>query len=533
MKIFFRNLLYIVLLTVVVVRCAQRGNPSGGPVDIEPPVIKKIAPANYTANFVNQKITIEFDEYITLKDLQQQLVVSPPLEYRPIIKPQGGVARKLTIEIQDTLKDDTTYVLNFGEAIVDNNEANAYPFFRYVFSTGAVIDSLTLEGRVANAYEYVTDDFVSVLLYEINEQYTDSAVYNLEPNYVLNTRDSLLNFKMQNLRAGRYKMLALKETSSNLRFNPEIDKIGFVSGEVQLPNQESYELRLFTEKKKNEVKKVYQVTQNRIDVAYTGNRELLVIEPLVADQILQSRITKLDETDTLNYWYRKAPGIDSIQFLTSMGSMRDTFNIKFKKLQKDTLTISKQGKFSLGTNPSLKASTPMEQVDKSLVKVLDRDSTEVPFDIQLDKFKNRFEVVMKTSELQQYKLELLPDAVRDFYGATNPDTLNFNFATRSLIELATVIVDLKGGTQFPVVVQLVSASGQKLLAQEVARENKRMLFEFLDPAEFQVRIIYDTNDNGKYDTGDFLKGIQPERVYYTPAFSVQSNWEYVQTINLE
>ena len=116
-----RNRLHIYLSTIVIaillVQCAKRGTPSGGPIDESAPVVVGASPENYTTGFKNQKIEITFDEYIKLQDLQQQLVISPPLEYRPVITPQGGVSKKLTIEITDTLQDNTTYVLNFGQTI--------------------------------------------------------------------------------------------------------------------------------------------------------------------------------------------------------------------------------------------------------------------------------------------------------------------------------------------------------------------------------------------------------------------------------
>ncbi|OUS15582.1 hypothetical protein A9Q93_06490, partial [Nonlabens dokdonensis] len=120
-----KNLLYITIalcIALSLIQCAKRGSPTGGPVDEEPPVILRIFPDNYTRNFKKQIIEIEFDEFVKLNDLQKQLVISPPLKSRPIISPQGSPSKKITIEITDTLQDNTTYVLNFGESIVDNNE---------------------------------------------------------------------------------------------------------------------------------------------------------------------------------------------------------------------------------------------------------------------------------------------------------------------------------------------------------------------------------------------------------------------------
>jgi hypothetical protein len=515
------------------VSCAQRGNPTGGPKDITPPKTVRVSPPNYSVNFENQEIRIRFDEYIKFKDLQKQLVISPPLDNRPVITPQGGVAREIRIQIQDTLKENTTYVLNFGQSVVDNNEENAFPYLKYVFSTGPVIDSLTLNGRVSNAFEFKTDDFVNVLLYEVTETYTDSAIYNLPPDYVLNTLDSLSTFTLENLRAGQYRMIALKEKSTNLRFDPLSDKIGFVNGVISVPDSTIYDLRIYDPVPPAEVKRAFQVSPHRIDIGFVGARDSVDIIPFNQNDILESRFTKFEKKDTLNYWFKAREGLDSLLMLARYRGIEDTLKIKFKQLAKDTLKLSQYGQFSLREPVAFQASTLLTNLDESKFMLIDRDSATMSFDIQLDSLRNVFEVNFEKQESQRYTLTMFPGAVEDFLGNKTADTLSFNYSTKKIIELANIFVTLEKGENFPVLVQVLDASSKKVIAEKRAASNEEVAFNFLDPGTFQLRVIYDTNDNGKYDPGNFLLGIQPERVQYSAEFPVQANWDDMRTINLE
>jgi hypothetical protein len=134
-KSLVQNLLLFFVL-VAIASCANRGTPSGGEKDTEPPQIIKSEPENFSINFKEKEIRIYFNEYIKIKNLQKQLIISPPMEYQPDITPLGTASKYIRIKILDTLQPNTTYAFNFGQSIVDNNEENPYPYYRYVFSTG-------------------------------------------------------------------------------------------------------------------------------------------------------------------------------------------------------------------------------------------------------------------------------------------------------------------------------------------------------------------------------------------------------------
>ncbi|MEN8815858.1 MAG: Ig-like domain-containing protein [Nonlabens sp.] len=534
MKKHLSNIFLVILIALTFIQCAKRGRPTGGPLDEQPPVILRAFPDNYSRNFKNQVIEIEFDEFVKLKDLQKQLVISPPLKTRPIISPQGSASKKITIEITDTLQDNTTYVLNFGESIVDNNEENPYPFYKYVFSTGNVIDSLTLKGKITDALNYKAEEFVSVLLYEVNETYTDSVIYKESPRYVLNTLDSLTTFTMENLKEGTYKMVALKEKNSDLKFDPKRDKIGFVSGTVSVPSDKVHELRMYQQELDPSIKRITQQAESRLYVGYTGNIEDLIIEPIQKKSLIQqSRLTQLEKKDTLQYWYRPKIEQDSAIFTTTLEGKVEEFNVRLKELDKDSLVIKKGSEFSLRNAASFTASTPIEKIDMTLMKLIDKDSVEISFTTRLDSLKNKAYLDFEKKEEQKYNLTMLPGTFTDFYGEMNTDTLSYNYTTKKENAYGNFSITLSGGSSFPVIIQ-VTKKDLTIEAELSVNENGTYDIFYLNPGDYYIRVVYDTNGNGKYDPGNFLKGLQPEEVVYNPELiQLQANWDRRYTLNLK
>lgn len=519
-------------MTILLVQCAKRGNPTGGPVDEEPPIILRAYPDNYSVNFNAQEIEITFDEYVKLQDLQKQLVVSPPLKNRPIVTPQGSASKKITITITDTLAPNTTYTLNFGQSIVDNNESNPYPFFRYVFSTGTYIDSLQLKGKITDAFNYKADDFVNVLLYKMDEEYTDSLVFKGPPLYVLNTLDSLKTFTMENLAAGEYRLVGIKENNSDLKFNPRTDKIGYVTKAVKVPSDEVYELKMYQPELDASVKKITHEGKTKLYVAYTGKLDSLNVVSQEKDLFTKTRITKLEKTDTLQFWFQPVIEKDSIFLDLNYKDFEDFKKVTIKERFSDSLIVTKQRDLSLSGPLVLTASTPIDAFDLSKFKVMDKDSVAIEFDARLDALKNELTIDFEKDEVQRYNIEVLPGAIIDFYGETT-DTLAFNGTTRSTADYGNMEITLSSGTQWPAIVQIVKED-LTVINEQIAVDNGVYAFENLSPGSYLIRVIYDTNANGRYDTGNFLKGLQPETVVYLPELiTLQANWDVRETVILK
>lgn len=531
---YLRVFLGILMLTLFIAGCASRGRPSGGEKDILPPEIEKESPKNFKTNFKGDEIKIYFNEYVKIKDLQKQLIISPPMNTQPVITPQGSASQYITIKIKDTLKENTTYAFNFGNSIVDNNEENPFQYYRYVFSTGATIDSLNIKGAVFDAEARNADSFISVMLYEVDSSYTDSIVYKEKPKFVTNTLDSLTTFTVDNIKAGTYKIVALKDENGNFTYEPKVDKIGFYESEITVPTEENFDITLFKEVSEFKVLKPKQMSEQRIVFPFEGELEDVDIE-IQSDSIknLDYRITRDKNTDSLYYWYKPKVKIDSVSFLVKSQSFTETFSYKFRKADKDSLIITSEPKGSLSFNEiiTLEATTPFAKIDTTKIKLIDNDSARVAYSIEFDKMLNQYKFNIDKKESQRYQMEVLPNAITDFYGAVN-DTLNFSFSTRKKSDFGNVRVKLINA-KLPLIVQLTNEKNE-VLYEKYADEFPVVEFTDIETKKYQVRAIFDVNKNRKFDTGNYLKKIKPERISYMKGFvDVRANFDYNEELILK
>ncbi len=513
----FIRAFYILFFTLILVSCANRGTPSGGEIDEEPPVIEDEFPKNFTTNFNAEEIIIYFDEYVKIKDVRKQLIISPPMDTDPVIYPLGGASKYISIKIKDTLQENTTYAFNFGESIVDNNEENPYPYYRYVFSTGDTIDSLSVKGYVEDALLDKPDTFISVMLYEVDSTYSDSIVYKDKPRYITNTLDSLTTFSIDNIKAGTYKLVALKDKNGNYKFDQKNDKIGFVEEYITVPTNESYELTLFKEQTNFKAFKPKQEGASKIVFPYEGDYESMRIKVLDhTPENYQTRIVKDPKTDTLFYWYKPKFEIDTTFFVVTNEKYIDTFKHRFRKLDEDSLVIKTISSRNLTFDQdfTLEGSVPFANVDQSKIKLIDKDSVEVNFEVKYDSILNRYSFLINKEEGQRYDFTMLPETFTDFYEGVNKDTLRYNIRTKMKSEYGNIRVNLRNA-KLPLIVQLVNDRGE-VLYERYAKESPVVDFTDLIPKKYYLRVIFDENENGKYDTGNFLLGIQPERVSYAP-----------------
>ncbi len=532
----FLSGIFLLCLALALHQCARRGSPTGGPKDTEPPVLLRAEPENLSTNFKGNKIRLYFDEYIKLQDIQNKLIVSPPFKYPPEISPQGGASKYVEVVIKDTLKENTTYTLNFGESIVDNNENNPYPFLTYVFSTGDYLDSLSLLGVVKDAFNKETDEFISVMLYEIDSAYTDTVIRKNPPNYLANTQDSLTIFKLQYLKAGKYRLIAVKDEAKNNLYDPVVDKIGFVADTISLPTDSIFLLSLFREVPEYSPSVPKFEASNRILFGYKGPGVTLEINPLstLPDSVF-TYLSKVPGKDSLNFWFTPFEP-DSLVFevVNERLQKRDTFTIKSRKLARDSLVLSPAYRSSIGflDTMAISANIPIAKNDTSRISMINRDSLAQPLEVTLDTSRNRMVIGFKKEPNETYFLKLLPDALTDIFGAGN-DTLNYRLTTGSYADYGNLRIRLETTQGFPVLLELTDPKG-KMIRSAIARENGVFEFNLLSPGKYLVRAIFDANENGLWDTGDFYRKIQPERVVYFPTeIDVRANWELEQLFLIE
>ncbi|MFT5847857.1 MAG: hypothetical protein ACI902_001919 [Psychroserpens sp.] len=532
-KIILQSLVLLAIISLLI-SCANRGRPGGGPKDVLAPVITKSSPENLTTNFKGKEITIYFDEYVKVKNLQKQLIISPPMDPEPTITPLGTASKYITITINDTLDDNTTYAFNFGQSIVDNNEENPYDYYRYVFSTGSYIDSLAVKGQILDAENRRSESFVSVMLYEKDSTFTDSVVYKKKPKYITNTLDSLTTFSIDNIKPGTYKLVALKDDNGNFTFQQDKDKIGFYEGFVTVPTDENYTIKLFKEAVNFDVKTARQVAGQKIAFGFEGDYKTMEIE-LLGDKPegFITRVTKDPSADTLYYWYRPKLELDSTQFIVRNKTFVDTLKHRFRTIDKDTLTIKMVSSGTLGFSDDLKISgtIPFVKLNEKQIKILDKDSLDVPFETTYDSLENVYSLQFEKQESQKYAIQVLPGALEDFFGNVN-DTLDYSARTKLYSDYSNVRVTLRNMI-YPAIVQLVTDKGDVKYEQFADQER---LFDFrnLTPGDYYLRVIFDTNGNQKWDSGDYLKQLQAERIsYFQDLVEARANWDPVLEFTLE
>lgn len=521
---------------IFLMSCANRGSPTGGIKDIIPPQILRTIPENYSLNFEADEIRIYFDEYVKFKDLNKQLIISPPMNNTPEITPLGLPQKYVSIKILDTLKPNTTYAINFGTSIVDNNEGNPLSYFRYVFSTGNVLDSLSLKGYVKDALERKTDDFVSVMLYEIDSVYTDSLVFKAKPRYVTNTLDSVTEFNIQNIKAGTYQLIALKEENQNFTYQPRTDKIGFIKQLVSLPKDTStnHELQLFKRELDNQLLRPFVVSSNKIGLGFEGNPNLdsLTIEPF-GKKIEKHKLIKSADSDTIFYWFKSEKLIDSLEFQVPVKNGNKSYVIRTREIDNDSLKISSKpsGVINFNEQFEIVSNNPLTEIDSNKFSLIDKDSIDVDFKIIEDHFNSNLKIALNLDQSQRYSLRLLPGALTDFFGEQN-DTLNFSIRTKTFDDYGSARINVFN-TKYPIIVQLTNESGDVKFSKYLTQSDP-IDFNAIDPGVYYLRVIQDTNANGKWDSGHFINKKQPEKVsYFSDKLEVRAGWELIYDFTLQ
>lgn len=532
-----RYFLLILTISFILTQCAKKGRPSGGPKDEDAPIFVVADPPYETVNFDKREIKLYFDEYIKLKDLNKQLIVSPPLkpENPSLITPQGSPSQFITIKLIDTLQKNTTYIFDFGNSVEDNNESNKLERFKYVFSTGNYIDSLTLKGKVKNSFSSENIKDIKLLLYRLDTSYTDSAVYNVKPNYVTSSLDTSL-FEFTNLREGKYFLMALKDKSSDYLFDPKEDEIGFLSDTITLPQDSIIDnsVSLFKEILPYKFKRGKEDRKGKLIFGYEGNPDgvkIDILSEVPKDFKTVSFFQK--ESDTISL-YHSPIDRDSLIFTLTNGAVIDTSIVKLKKKKLDSLVVSTNTRSYLEFKDTmfLDTNNPIVEIDTSKVKFFDKDTLNVPYQIFISAVQSRVGFLFEKKLKYNYQIDILPEALTDIFNQTN-DTLQYKFRTRKLEDYGDITLNVLNPSSRSVIVQLIDLQ-DKIVGQEILKESGTISFLYLLPKKYKIRIIYDDNNNEIWDTGDFLNKFQPEYLEYYPVIQeVRPNWSLNENITIK
>ena len=587
MKGTFNNIIIFAIVLLLGIlsfsRCAKVVSPTGGPKDTIPPRPIKADPKNYSTDFSADAIEIEFNEFIAFKEMSKQFISSPPFNEDPDIAERG---KKMKVFLNDTLKDSTTYTLNFGNAIVDFREGNALRNFRYVFSTGSIIDSLFVEGQVFDAYTLKPKENVVVILYE---SFSDSLPYEKVPDFVART-DEEGRFYIPNLRKTQFKIFALEDINNNYLYDNPDENIAFSDSAVKFNKEtfterdttykdtiqrenasdslvvdtvrvkeykewvaKDFRLNLFNEDKSQQ----YLRTSNRKipqKISFIFNRpmkdsmSLKLIDSLRVDSIKTHEILLEGKNmeDTLTYWILDS-AVYNQEYLTfeisypALDSVNEKYwrvdtielGYSFAQEQKDTIELatnaSKSGPFDLDEKIHISHSYPLKSIDTSGICLWEvQDTVLNEKEVKLERDTGNlygFRLLNELNQNSKYKLQVIPNTVNSIYEFYH-DTLQVDFQTQEKDHYGRLTMDLDTIDK-PFVFQLLK-SENKIYREEwySAKFNEKVKWSYLEPGEYSIRLILDENGNKEWDTGDYLNHIQPEKVtFYPEIVEIRSNWE--------
>jgi hypothetical protein len=506
----------------IVSSCARTGRPDGGPKDESAPLFVTANPAYETVNFNKKEIRLNFDEFVVLKNLNKQLVVSPPMKNPPLITPQGTPSKFINIEIIDTLKTNTTYIFNFGSAIQDNNEGNKLENFKYVFSTGSYIDSLTTFGSVKDAKLLETPRNVNILLYKMDSSFNDSIIYKSKPNYITSTLDTT-NFNFTNLRKGNYLMLALKEPVNDYIFNPITDKIGFITDTIQLPRDSIVDqpIILFKEAQPYAFTRGKEVTKGKIEFGFEGNAKNMQVNMLSDVPSDFKSVAKFDvEKDTLNFWFTPFE-TDSLNFEIVNKNFADTVTVRLRKKKIDSLVLTPSHRNTLHFRDTffVSSNNPITKIDSTKFTLFNKDTLAVDFSMLASKKENKIAFIFDKKPQEKYNLRALPNAFTDIFNVPN-DSLSYNFSTKEIDDYSRITLNINNSNAKNLIIELLSGKDQdKIVERRFVNTSSQIVFDLLPPQKYTVRAIIDENKNNKWDTGNYLKKQLPEKIIYNKAIN--------------
>lgn len=518
----------LLILVTKLTSCARVGSPDGGPKDSIPPVMAFAKPMNKTTSFKEKKITILFDEYIRFEKLTTQLIISPPMEKKPQIRPTTEVSKKITIEFLEELMPNTTYTINFGNSIVDNNEGNELGRFSYVFSTGPELDSLSVVGNIFDPLDEKELESISVMAYK---NANDTLVGHYTPNYLTNTLKAI-DYSLENLAEATYKVIALEDLNSNYKYDKGLERIGFLNESIDLKKPiDSIDFTIFLEDKDPKIFRPTQTKGNQIIFGFNGKKEpLLTVEGLNKNDYY---ISKEADKDSLYFWFKEIPA-DTLRLTLELDTLKQEFALKPRTLEKDSIKISSKINSTLHPRDTLTLYTniPVDYINNDSIVMLEKDSIPIPFNIISDKRNHRLMVNFERQIKTNYSLILKEHAFTDFLNF-NSHAKKISFNTLDPEEYGEIILAISNPNNINLIVELIETTKKEKITK-IIKGSDKIHFKDLVANKYQIRIIKDENNNNSYDNGDFEKRRQPEKVInFNKIITLRANSEINENITVE
>jgi uncharacterized protein (DUF2141 family) len=560
----------VMLFAILEYSCANIVAPSGGPRDTSPPEVVAEMPGSGSVNFSGHTFTLKFNEYVQLGNLQQQMLISPPLSAMPKFRLQGKI---LKVSFPDTLLPATTYAFFFGDAIKDITESNQMANYTYFFSTGDFIDSLELRGKVLNAWDQKVEDNIYVLLYA--EPVSDSAFAKEIPRYVTRP-DKSGNFTFRHLAEGAYHLVAVADLNNNMQYDLITEPVAFLSESATpayvakavpvdtlaskdlpagdtihndtvkvvvtkplLPPPQSHLLYMF--KGEDSIQKVLAArSESRYKILIAYRYPLKEAEVVVTDPVLQeiSGVEWSSMKDTLWLWLQEHSS-DTLPLIIRHAFSSDTLHIPIRQpvlggrgRQLDprvgvSLDIPRNGKMHPAHKPTILFSIPLLSFDAAnAVLVSDTDTVPLIVSTTDTLLKKRFAIENPLTSEVNYRMVIPDKACRGWDGTFN-DSADWAFGVDPLESFGTLKVSVNiDSTYRGGLLLLLMDEKSVILEERSAVPGKPETFYPLKPSRYLLKVVMDANRNGRWDTGDYWKRIQPERVsIMANPVNIRANWE--------
>jgi uncharacterized protein (DUF2141 family) len=596
MKLFRKNILpeffvVIVLAFIFAHSCANTTTPPmGGPKDTIPPVMLSVSPDSGSVAFpVNDgSVTIEFDEYVVVNEEQKNIFLSPPLEKKPETKIRG---KSVIVTFPQPLDSSTTYTLNFGNSLADNNEGNLFPTYTYPFSTGTLLDSMYISGTISHAEDLLPADNVTIALYKDD---ADSNLYNDYP-VAMARSDKFGYFVIRNIKPVSYYVYAFNDLNYNHRYDPDNEKIAFLGDtiipsdilrdelpELQYVNEEDTlealrrpsRLSLYLFKEESETQYIYETRRDQprmASIKFAASNPVIdsiVFENIDRNDILiESNIRK----DSIICWLTDTTGIvpDSLKFSVSY-LKTDTLDKLVPETEEFSLALPKKKNVEqeedveneeqkrpdlLEFQTEVRAESfeqdgfrlvfdaPLSRIEKDSLIVTYTTSrgetSPMEYEISNDSLWSRIVSIVPKRRLttgEEYTLEILPKAFTDIYGKYNDSLVN-TVSLPANENLSTLNLDIVG-VSGKYIVELTNVTRDNVYRSYRIEKDGILSFPYLNPGEYSVKITEDENGNGIADTGNLKQRKQPERIRLlllpdgSPIINIRESTVLVQTVEI-
>lgn len=575
-------LLYGVFLLITFYSCANIGTPNGGPYDETPPKYVSSTPVPNQTKYKGQKVEILFDELVQLDKPSENVIITPPQMEMPVIRSAG---KKIVVELKDTLKENTTYTIDFTNSISDNNEKNVFENFSFAFSTGDVIDTLEVSGVLLNAENLEPMPGITIGLHSNLE---DSAFVKL-PFDRTSRSDDKGHFTIRNIKPGTYRLYALNDVNRDYKFDQPGEDIAFLDSVVvptfELTSRQDtiwkdsltidtirtvgytrflpddVQMRLFKEKF---VRQYLQKSERTDDRFFTlrFNSELDTIPVPVPMNFVPADSSwfyaqKADGGATVHYWLKDSmvwkqdtlqmqityPKSDSLNILQPQTDTLSLFMrkrpVEKKKKKKGDepepivflgMQIDAPGSMDIFDTISVTFDEPVLDLKKEMFYLDQKKDTlwnQVDFEFFPDSTNSLNYFIRRPWKYgEEYRLEVDSAAINSLYGKWN-DGFSGEFKIKKEDEYGHLYLNING-VDTTAYVELLNTGDAPIRKAKV--KNGGALFMDLKPDKYYARIVIDTNDNGKWDTGNYAEKRQPEEVFYSPKlYEIMQNWQIEET----